>query len=136
MFPIQSVWFIRTSLIYLLVGSLLGALLMIQKAFGWNPEIWKFLPLHFTILIWGFLIPFIMGNAYWMFPKFLSEFPRGSSWQAWMMFCSYHLGLSLYLITKFFFPFDSLALLGKFLIFFGLVTFIKLTWERVISYNS
>lgn len=135
MFPIQSVWFIRISLVYLLVGSLLGALLMFQKAFGLDPEIWKFLPLHFTILIWGFLISFIMGNAYWMFPKFLSEHPRGSSGQAWMMFCSYHLGLLLYLITKFFFPYDSLTLLGKFLISLGLVIFMRLTWARVISYN-
>ncbi|EMY71366.1 hypothetical protein [Leptospira vanthielii] len=135
MLPIQSVWLIRISLIYLILGSLLGSLLMFHKAFGWNPEIWKFLPLHYSILIWGFFIQLIMGTAYWMFPKFLSEHPRGSSKQAWLMFSSYNLGLILYLITKFFIPIDSFALLGKCLIFFGLLTFMRLAWVRIISYT-
>lgn len=135
MFPRQSVWLIRISLIYLLTGSSLGALLMLNKAYVLSPEIWKFLPLHFTILIWGFFIPLIMGTAYWMFPKYLSIHPRGSIWQAWWMVYSYNLGLVLYMITKFLVPIESLALMGKFLMFLGLVTFMKLAWARVISYN-
>ncbi|PJZ84861.1 hypothetical protein [Leptospira harrisiae] len=136
MFPLPSVWLIRVSLIYLMIGSSLGALLMINKAFALDPEIWRVLPLHYSILIWGFLIQLIMGTAYWMFPKFLSEQPRGSTWQIWFLFYSYNLGLVLFLMTKFIFPFDSLALFGKFLIFLGLVTFLKLAWVRVFSYNK
>ncbi|TGN04856.1 hypothetical protein [Leptospira bandrabouensis] len=136
MFPLPSVWFIRVSLIYLVIGSSLGAMLMLNKAFTLVPEIWKYLPLHYSILIWGFFLQLIMGTAYWMFPKFLSEHPRGSTWQIWFLFYSYNFGFILYLITKFIFPFVPLALFGKFLIFLGLVTFIKLAWARVITYNK
>ncbi len=135
MFPLPSVWFIRFSLIYLVIGSLLGAVLMLNKAFNLNPEIWKILPIHYSILIWGFLLQLIMGTAYWIFPKFLSEHPRGSTWQIWFAFYSYNLGLILFLITKFKFPFDSLVIVGKILIIIGLVTFIKLVWARLITYN-
>ncbi|PJZ81062.1 hypothetical protein [Leptospira meyeri] len=136
MFPIQSVWFIRISLIYLLLGTSLGVVLMFNKAFAFSSEIWRLLPLHYSILIWGFFLQLIMGTAYWMFPKFLSENPRGAIWQVWFLFYTYNLGLILFLITKFILPFESLALLGKFLIFLGLVTFVKLVWARVISYNK
>lgn len=135
MLPIQSIWLIRVSLIYLIFGSSLGALLMVNKAIVLDPRIWNLLPFHYTILIWGFFIQLIMGTAYWMFPKFLSERPRGATWQAWVIFYSYNLGLILYFIAKFIIPLDPLALLGKILIFFGLVTFIKLTWVRTISYT-
>ncbi|MCW7491917.1 cbb3-type cytochrome c oxidase subunit I [Leptospira sp. 2 VSF19] len=136
MFPRPSVWFIRVSLIYLMIGSSLGAILMLNKAFNLDPEIWRYLPLHYSILIWGFFIQLIMGTAYWMFPKFLSEKPRGSTWQVWFLFYSYNSGLVLFLITKFIFPFEFLVLIGKFLIFLGLITFIKIAWSRVISYNQ
>lgn len=108
---------------------------MVNKAIDFDQRIWSLLPLHYTILIWGFFIQLIMGTAYWMFPKFLSNRPRGSSWQTWFVFYNYNLGLVLYLITKFMIPINPLTLLGKFLIFLGLVTFIKLTWTRVISYT-
>ncbi|PJZ46373.1 hypothetical protein [Leptospira brenneri] len=135
MFPTPSIWLIRTSLIYLLSGTSLGVILMINKAFPLNPEIWKLLPLHYSIVIWGFLIQFVMGNAYWMFPKFLSDQPRGSVKQAWFLFFSYNFGLILYLITKIILPFAKLAIFGKFFIFLGLVTFMRLIWIRVISYR-
>ncbi|MBM9591199.1 hypothetical protein JWG41_12120 [Leptospira sp. 201903075] len=135
MLPIQSIWLIRVSLIYLIFGSSLGAIIMVNKAIFLDPRIWNLLPFHYTILIWGFFIQLIMGTAYWMFPKFLLERPRGATWQAWVIFYSYNLGLILYFIAKFIIPFDPLALLGKILIFFGLVIFIKLTWVRTISYT-
>ncbi|MCT8333789.1 cbb3-type cytochrome c oxidase subunit I [Leptospira sp. 85282-16] len=136
MFPLPSVWFLRFSLIYLVIGSSLGAILMLNKAFTLNPKIWKILPIHYSILIWGFLLQLIMGTAYWMFPKFLSEHPRGSTWQIWFVFYSYNLGFILYLISKFIFPLNSLAIIGKILIFIGIVTFMKLVWARVITYNK
>ncbi|TGL86245.1 hypothetical protein EHQ68_13005 [Leptospira congkakensis] len=135
MFPIQSVWLIRISLIYLLLGTSLGTLLMLNKIFVLSPEIWKFLPLHYSIVIWGFLIQFIMGNAYWMFPKHMSERPRGSVKESWFLFYSYNLGLLLLIISKFILTIPYLTMLGKLFIFFGLVTFIKLIWVRSISYR-
>ncbi|MCW7480527.1 hypothetical protein [Leptospira kanakyensis] len=135
MFPIPSIWLIRISLIYLLLGTSFGAILMLNKTFVLSPEIWKLLPLHYSIVIWGFLIQFIMGNAYWMFPKHMSEYPRGSTIEIWFLFYSYNLGLILYLFTKFLDPTNHLILFGKFLIFLGIVSFVKLIWVRSITYR-
>lgn len=135
MFPLPSVWFLRAAFVYLFVGTTFGGVLMSQKLLLWNEKIWILLPLHYSILIWGFLIQFIMGTAYWMFPKHLSEYPRGSTSQVWFLFFSYNLGLVCVLLSMILGNVLYLNTFGKVLIAMAVMLFIKLIWVRSISYN-
>ncbi|XDD46868.1 hypothetical protein AB3N60_01870 [Leptospira sp. WS39.C2] len=136
MFPIQSVWLLRVSLVYFFIGTLLGALLMYQKVFVYNPSIWFLLPIHYSIMIWGFFLQFIMGTAYWMFPKHLSMYPRGSNFQAWCLLIGYNFGFFCLLISMIFSPNSTLEFIGKIMMLVSILIFIKLIWSRSISYNS
>ncbi|MCG6147635.1 cbb3-type cytochrome c oxidase subunit I [Leptospira levettii] len=136
MFPIQSVWLLRSSLVYFLFGTLLGALLMTQKIFLWDHSLWFFLPIHYSIMVWGFFIQFIMGTAYWMFPKHLSDLPRGSHFQAWFLFYSYNVGLVSFILIQLNQLPNDFERFAKILICLAIVMFIRLMWVRSISYNS
>lgn len=135
MFPLPSVWLLRISLLYFLIGTIFGALIMLQKVFIWKVSLWFLLPIHYSIMIWGFFIQFIMGTAYWMFPKHLSNLPRGPEFQAWLVFVCYNFGFVNILFSKLI-PFSiGLETVGKFLMCFAIVVFVKLIWVRSITYN-
>ncbi len=66
--PKYAVWLIRISYVYLILGFTLGALLLINKATGFYPEIWLLLPAHIEIVLFGWIMQLVMGVAYWSFP--------------------------------------------------------------------
>ncbi|TGM37847.1 hypothetical protein [Leptospira biflexa] len=135
MFPLPSVWLLRISLLYFLMGTIIGALLMLQKVFVWKVSLWYLLPIHYSMMIWGFFVQFIIGTAYWMFPKHLSNLPRGPKFQAWLVFFCYNFGF-VCLLFSMMIPFSfHLETVGKILMCLAIVIFIKLIWVRSISYN-
>src|SRR5690625_6479306 len=76
--PEQSVWMIRLSMIYLLIAITIGGVLLIHKATPLHPGVWALLPVHFELAIWGWLVQFVMGTAFWMFPRHLICVDRGA----------------------------------------------------------
>jgi len=58
-------------------------------------------PIHYELTIWGWLVQFVMGTAYWIFPRFLKGESRGSALPAWIMVCLYNIGLILLAISVF-----------------------------------
>ncbi len=79
---LSALW-IRTSLIYLIIGISFGTLVLINKAWTWNSTVWRFLPIHISMMLSGFMIPFILGVAHWILPRTNSPHPRGNP--AWIM---------------------------------------------------
>lgn len=75
--PRLSAWIVRLSLLYLLVGVLLGALMLAQKGVPYYPPIWAVFPLHTEFLMMGWLLQFAAGVAFWILPRFASGPPRG-----------------------------------------------------------
>ncbi len=79
-------WMIKTSLVYLSIGFLLGlALFLAQRfpgfrwAFGWRY-------VHVHLILMGGIIQLIMGVALWMFPR-TQEAPHVTpSWQGWLVY--------------------------------------------------
>ncbi|MEX2463280.1 MAG: cbb3-type cytochrome c oxidase subunit I [Balneolaceae bacterium] len=134
--PIQSVWMIRLSLIWLLIASGLGALLFIHKTIPLHPSIWSLLPLHYEIAIWGWIVQFVLGTAYWIFPRFLEGEPRGSKFWADSIVWIFNIGLIILLISYLFFGINYLPLIGRGLILMSLFIFIFLIWSRVVSYRN
>ncbi len=132
--PIQSVWMIRLSLSYLFVAVLTGAVLLVHKAVPIHNALWGLLPIHYEMAIWGWLIQFVMGTAYWMFPRYLMDKGRGSSVLAWSVVAIMNLGLWLLLIS--YVTYDHLAFVGRGLLLIGTILFAGLMWNRVVSYRN
>ena len=83
--PAVSIWFIRSALLYLLAGFTLGALLLAGKGVTLPPGLWRWLPVHFELLLVGWLVQLVMGVAYWIFPRFgMTPQARGREGLAWV----------------------------------------------------
>lgn len=135
--PAQSVWMIRLSLVYLLLAVLIGGVLLFHKINPLHPAVWVLLPVHFELAIWGWLVQFVMGTAYWIFPRFMKGEARGSSTLAWSMVIAVNSGVWLIIAGSLSFSlnFGCLQFIGRGLLIAGMVLFAILLWFRVISYR-
>ena len=134
--PAQTIWMIRLSLVYLLISVLLGGLIIIHKAIDLHPMLWSLLPVHFELAIWGWLVQFVMGTAYWMFPKKLEGQRRGPTKPAWAMIVLFNSGLFLLVAGPFSPPFPLLPMIGRLCIGFSILLFALLMWSRITTYRK
>jgi hypothetical protein len=135
--PLQSVWMIRLSYISLAVVAVSGAVLLINKGSGLHPAIWALLPVHYELAIWGWLVQFVMGTAYWIFPRYLEGEPRGPEKPMWMVVILLNTGLLVLLtgaITGK--EFRVMSMIGRILIAGSLLLFALLIRKRVLSYRG
>jgi hypothetical protein len=137
MMPLQTVWMIRLSLVWLLTSVLIGALILLGKAVPLPPMVWALLPVHYELAIWGWMVQFVIGTAYWMFPKYLTGLRRGPQWAGWLLFILINAGVILlcasHLIADQ--PIQFAAQLGRGSILIGILAFILLIWNRVTTYR-
>ena len=77
--PALSRWFIRTALIELGLGFLLGALMLATKGSTLWHSTSRLLPLHVELLLPGWLANLAIGVAYWMLPKHAAGAERGAT---------------------------------------------------------
>lgn len=63
-----SVVMIRASLVWLLVGALVGAAMMIDEVLPGAWRVWMG-PTHGHMLFVGWFVQFAIGVAYWLFPR-------------------------------------------------------------------
>ena len=133
MMPAQAIWMIRLSLVYLIIAVLFGGIIFIQKVINIHPAIWSLLPIHYEVAIWGWLVQFLMGTAYWMFPKYILGTRRGSESLAWAMVILFNCGLILLVISTFAI---NIAIVARGLIFISICQFVILVWQRVVTYRN
>ncbi|CAN5358628.1 hypothetical protein BH23BAC3_BH23BAC3_35470 [soil metagenome] len=126
-----SIWMIRLSLLYLLISASTGGMILSHKAITIHPMIWGLLPFHYELAVWGWLVQFVMGAAYWMFPKKLAGERRGPVPPAWVMIILFNSGL-LILSTSTFYT----AIVGRSLMTIAILIFIILMWQRVVTYRK
>jgi hypothetical protein len=127
--PRLSVWFIRSSLIYLALGFTFGALMLCNKAIPLHPLLWRLLPAHIEFLFLGWTMQLALGVAFWILPRFRAS--RGPMWPAWLAFVLLNLGIWLVgigplLSTTTLFPF-----LGRLAEAGAAVAFAVHAWPRV-----
>jgi hypothetical protein len=65
-----SMWTVRTALLYLGVGFLLGALMLLQKGVPIDPSMLRLLPMHVEFVLLGWTLQLAMGVAFWILPRF------------------------------------------------------------------
>lgn len=116
-----SVIFIKTSLIYLLIGSFLGFLLLSNKAYNFDLRIWSLLPIHMDILIFGWFLQFIFGVAFWIMPRFIDKNSYGNEKLILISYILINIGILTKIMSKY----------GLFFIFIGILFFILNIYPRV-----
>ncbi len=126
--PRLSVWFVRASLIYLLLGFFFGALLLAQKGIPFYTPVWYLFPLHMEFLLVGWLIQLAMGVAFWMIPRFSSGSRRGPVGLVWFSFVLINAGI-LIGILQFWFP--VVVLIGRIAEVVAGILFVIGSWRRI-----
>lgn len=121
--PPLTRWYIKLSLVYL-VAALAASVW--QAAGG---PLWL-TPIYIHLFVVGWITGMIFGVAYWMFPKFSKEQPRGMNGLAVATFTLLHAGLLLRIVAE---PLQAggLLVLSAVSQWLAGVGFIVNTWPRV-----
>src|SRR5512142_1055508 len=127
--PRLSVYFIRASLIYSLLGFTFSGLLLANKGVMITPAIWMLLPIHMEFDLIGWLVQLAMGVAFWILPRFSKRPPRGDERLSWSAFLLINIGI-LFVASETIFQEKSLMLTGRALEALALILFAVGNWRR------
>lgn len=134
--PKLSVWMIRSSLIYLGFGFLVGALMLWNKGQPFEPQVWRLLNVHIETLMFGWMMQLAMGVAFWSLPRYPNTPHRyGAVKLGWVSYILVNLGIiitagALYTGTA-----ATWAFIGRCLLLGGVIAFVMLMWGRVKPYG-
>ena len=135
--PVPSRWMIRCSLLYLLAGFAIGAGMLISKAWPTAyPQVWQLLPIHIEVTIFGWIIQFTMGTAYWILPRYLETGGRGNSMWVKIMVGLFNTGIIINIISYLHYMPEKAVFWGRLLEVSAVGLFILLHWQRAVSYNA
>lgn len=94
--PPQTRWFLKAALVYLILALCTGIMLALPG----KTLIPGLFPVYIHTLAFGWLTQLIFGVAFWMFPKYSREKPRGHGWLGWAAFILLNTGLVLRIIFE------------------------------------
>jgi hypothetical protein len=133
--PRLSVYFIRASLVYLLLSFTIGGLMLANKGMPISALIWALLPLHIDFAFAGWMIQLAMGVAFWVLPRFPRGAPRGNENLSWWALILINTGILLAVI-EYVFHLAGLALIGRVAEILGLITFVLGNWRRIKPFDT
>ncbi len=128
--PRLSVYFIRASLIYLLIGFTFGGLLLANKGVMISSAIWMLLPIHMEFDLMGWLIQLAMGVAFWILPRFSRGPLRGDERLSWFAFLLINSGI-LFVASQVIFGSKWLMFTGRAIETLALILFAVGNWRRI-----
>jgi hypothetical protein len=134
MMPRLSVYFIRASLIYLLLGFTFGALILANKGLIIVPSIWILLPIHIEFDLIGWLVQLAMGVAFWILPRFSKAPIRGNERLGWSAFILINAGI-LFVVADGLLETNGLMLIGRVFEALALVLFAVGNWRRIKAHG-
>lgn len=128
--PRLSVYFVRASLVYLILGFTVGGLLLANKGLMFLPAIWALLPFHIEFSLIGWMIQLAMGMAFWILPRFSNRPARGNERLSWLAFFLLNLGIWFVVIDS---PLGIswMTLIGRTFEITGLASFAVGNWKRI-----
>ncbi len=94
MYP-QARYFIRTALIYLVAAFVVGGLVLVNQGLAIDSHIGALMPVFYHLLMVGWVTQLICGVAFWMFPPYSREQPRGDERLGWFTYGALNSGLVL-----------------------------------------
>ena len=83
--PPLTRWLVKAALLYLVAALALGVAVQIP-AVARQPAVAVLWPTYLHVLVVGWLTQLIFGVAYWLFPRYSAEQPRGSERLGWATF--------------------------------------------------
>lgn len=131
--PGLTVWMLRSSLVWLSVAVITGSILYLEKGFSLNPNVWRLLPMHVNAAMTGWMVQFVFGVAYWIYPRYLHGPARGRAGTGWVLMILLNGSVVAVL-----FPAGGAAeaVAGPVLFLSSVLVFIWIIWRRVVSYRS
>lgn len=134
--PRLTRWYIKTGLIYLVLGLLTGVLVAADAAVQLPYPFAALGPVYFQILMIGWVSQLIFGVGNWMFPIFTREAPRRNPSLGWLAYALLNVGLVLHIVDQFLAvagrPLSGwLAGIAATLWFLAALAFVVNTWHRV-----
>ena len=93
--PVLTRWYIKSSLLYFIAALLLGLVLALRLLVTLPAFVAFLTPAYFHLLMVGWITQMIFGVAYWMFPTYSREQPRGSEKLGWATYLFLNSGLLL-----------------------------------------
>lgn len=95
--PPLTRWYIRSAMLCLMLGLALGAAQLVPGA----PAVVTVAgPAYIHLLVVGWITQMIFGVAYWMFPKYAVNQPRGNDTVAVATFALLNIGLLLRVVVE------------------------------------
>ncbi len=134
--PAISRCLIFLSLLYFFAGTVMGALMLTHKAVFLANSIWALFPVHIEFMIFGWIIQFTLGVAFWILPRFMGENPRGKAIYGVLMVLLLNAGILLIAASQTDVIAAHFAFVGRLAEAAAVTLFIKLHWGRIISYNT
>jgi hypothetical protein len=134
--PRLSVYFVRASLIYLVLGFTFGGLLLANKGVMFSPFIWALLPGHIEFTFIGWMVQLAIGIAFWILPRFAQrESPlRGNESWSWGTLILLNAGI-LCIVLQSLFGLQWLSFIGRILEAIALISFVIGNWKRVRPFS-
>lgn len=129
--PRLSVWFIRSSLAYLVLGFTFGGLMLFNKGAPLHPSLWSLLPAHIEFVLFGWTVQLVLGMAFWILPRFPKPPVRGNEKLAWTAFILINAGIWLLALASFGLAGEWLTLSGRLAEAAGILGFAIHAWPRV-----
>ena len=99
--PTLTRWFVRSGMAWLLVALASGILLAsgVAARIPGTTVVLPY-PTYLHLITVGWLTNLIFGVAFWMFPRYTAESPRGSDALGWASYVGLNAGLLLRLIGE------------------------------------
>jgi hypothetical protein len=97
--PPVTRWMVRAAMLYLVAALFLGIAMQLPWG-GRVPVLGVVWPTYLHLLVVGWLSQLIFGVAYWMFPRYSAERPRGSETLGWATFGLLNAGLLLRAVAE------------------------------------
>jgi hypothetical protein len=133
--PRLSVYFVQSSLIYLLLSFTLGGLMLANKGLMISAMLWSFLPLHIEFAFVGWMIQLAMGVAFWILPRHPKGPPRGDERLSWAALLSINVGI-VSLLMDYFFEASALVVFGRAAELLGFILFALGNWRRIKPFET
>lgn len=135
--PIITRTFLKAALVCFIAALAAGVLVAARPLLELPGFVAGLTPVYFHLFMVGWVTQLIIGVAYWMFPKYSRERPRGHDWLAWTTFVLLNGGLLLRVVAEAAQTTDAAAAwrwalaLSAVLQWMAGMAFVANTWPRV-----
>lgn len=133
--PRLSKWMLRAALVYLALGFTLGALLLANKGIPFLPILWRLLPVHVEVVLFGWLVQFALGVGFWILPRYPGG-SRGNETLAWISCGLLNLGILLAILPALDDAAGPWLVAGRAAEFGAVALFIAHAWGRVRGFGA